>query len=459
MTYEEAIDYLKTLTNYEQAHQPEAMRQVRLDRMQWLCRQLGYPQRAFRSILVAGTNAKGSICAMVYAILRAAGLRVGLYTSPHLADVRERIRVSVESAEEEADWISRQAFADFIGRLHPLLDVSQTNPDGPVTYFEVMTAVAFLYFAQQGVRVGVLEVGLGGRCDATNVVQQDVSVIGPIGFDHADVLGPELTAIAREKAGIVLKETVDGKPLLHGVVISAPQLPDVLQAIEEAVGGSSRLVVGGRHIDATILRHGSDGLEMTVKGLRGQHEGVHLPLIGRHQAMNAAMAIAAVETLAEEGVPYGAIRQGLASVQWPGRLEVVQGRPLVILDGAHNPEALQVLRETLQELWPNRAIHLLVGMSSDKSAGKLGACLAPYVASITCTRSRHPRAADPSSLAQHLKAFHQSIEVIEEPVDAYTYLINRVSPEDVLVVAGSLFLVGELRSVVRRHAHTAEVGS
>lgn len=459
MNYQEAIDYLNTLTNYERVHQPEAMRQVRLDRMRWLCQQLGHPQRAFRSILVAGTNAKGSICAMVYAILRAAGLRVGLYTSPHLADVRERIRVSVESAEEGADWISQQAFAGLVERLQPLLDISKTNPDGPVTYFEVMTAIAFLYFARQGVRIGVLEVGLGGRCDATNVVEQDVSVIGPIGFDHLDVLGHELTAIAREKVGIVLKETVDGKPLLHGAVISAPQLPDVLQTLEEAVGGSSRLVLGGRHIDATILHHGSDGLEMTVQSLRGQHEGVHLPLIGRHQAMNAALAIAAVETLAEEGVPYGAVRQGLASVQWPGRLEVVQGRPLVVLDGAHNPEALQALRETLQELWPNRAIHLLVGMSLDKSARELGTCLAPHMASITCTRSRHPRAADPSSLAQQLKDFHQSVEVIEEPVDAYTYLINRVSPEDVLVIAGSLFLVGELRSVVRKHAHAAEVGS
>lgn len=218
------------------------------------------------------------------------------------------------------------------------------------------------------------------------------------------------------------------------------------------MGASSRLVVGGRQIDATVLRHGLDGLEMKVHSLRGTHDGVHLPLIGRHQAMNAAMAVSAVEALAEDGVPYGAVHEGLARVHWPGRLEVIQQRPLVVLDGAHNPQALQALGEAMEELWPDRTVHLLVGMSSDKSVQAIGAHLASRAASITCTRSRHPRAADPMRLAQQLTATHQRIEVIQDPLDACTYALNQASASDVVVVVGSLFLVGELRSVMLRYA-------
>jgi len=348
MTYDEAIACLGTLTNYERAHEPEAMRAVPLSRMRWVCEQLGSPQRTFRSVLVAGTNAKGSICAMIYAMLRCAGLRVGLYTSPHLADVRERIRVSGDPstpppaggvAQEGEDWISPEELAMLIERLQPVIEASKTHAEGPVTYFEVVTAAALLHFAKRRVRIGVLEVGLGGRLDATNVVEQDVSVFGPIGFDHMDVLGPTLSAIAKEKAGIVSKEDAPRGRSARAVVISARQSPEVARVLEEAVASKSPLFSYGRELTSTVLGHEPDGMRVTVQGLQGTYEGLRLPLIGRHQAENAALAVASVEALAGGGAPHDVVRRGLAQVRWPGRCEVIRGEPLVVLDGAHNPQA------------------------------------------------------------------------------------------------------------------------
>lgn len=457
MTYDEAIASLGTLTNYERAHQPEAMRGVQLSRMRWVCEQLGSPQRTFRSVLVAGTNAKGSISAMIYAMLRCAGLRVGLYTSPHLEDFRERIRVSGDPstpppaggvAQEGADWISPEEFAMLIERLQPVIEASKTHPGGPVTYFEVVTAAALLHFAQRRVRIGVLEVGLGGRADATNVVEQDVSVFGPIGFDHMDVLGQELAAIAKEKAGIVSKEDVPRGRSARAVVISAKQSLEVSRVLESAVASTNQLVSYGRQISSAILRHEPEGVSLTVQGLRGTYEGLRLPLIGRHQAENAALAVAAVEALSGDGAAYDVVRRGLAQVRWPGRCEVIPGEPLVVLDGAHNPQAAFALRSTLDDLWPKRPVELLVGMSCDKPAHAIGEHLAPRAASIVCTKSPHPRAADPAELARQLAAYHQRIEIVEDPVDAYTYLVNRAGPEGIVVITGSLFLVGALREVI-----------
>lgn len=450
MTYDDAVRYLGTLMNYERAHQPEAMRSVPLSRMRWLCEQLGDPQRAFRSVLVAGTNAKGSISVMLYAMLRRAGVPVGLYTSPHLEDFRERIRVSTDSTDEGADWIEPDELASVMDRLQPILEASKVLAEGPVTYFEAVTAAAFLHFAKRRVRIAVLEVGLGGRSDATNVVEQDVSVVGPIGFDHADVLGQTLSAIAREKAGIISKEGMPRNDSARPVTISAKQSPEVAAVLEETVDSRSPFLSYGRELASTILRHGPEGLELTVQGLRGTYEGLRLPLLGRHQAENAAVAVAALEALSGDGAAYTVVREGLAQVRWPGRCEVIRREPLVVLDGAHNPQAVEALRRTLDEVWPAQTVTVLLGMSADKSAHAIGQHLAPRAASIVCTRSRHPRAADPAQLASQLEAHHRRVEVVSDPVDAYTYLVNRAEPEQLIVITGSLFFVGELRAVIRK---------
>jgi len=448
MTYEEAVTYLESFVNYERTHQPEAMRAVKLERMQRLCQRLGDPQRRFRSVLVAGTNGKGSICAMLYSMLREGALRVGLYTSPHLEHLCERIRVwapgqtSGERTHTD-DWIREEELSALVERLQPVLEeVRRTSPDGPPTHFEVLTAIAFEYFQQRQVEIAVLEVGLGGRLDATNVVEQAVSVFGPIDVDHADILGADPALIAKEKAGII-------KPRQTVVTVAQPDAVDeVLCVVCEGQGVP--LLRGGRDLTARIQHHGLDGLQVTLTGTRGIYESLDIPLLGRHQAENAAAAVGALEALSSTGIPHQLVERGLAQVAWPGRLEVVHDAPLVLLDGAHNAHAASALRSALEELCPDRRIHLVIGMSSDKPAEAVGRVLGEIAASATCTRSRHPRAFSPATLAKRLAPFCPDLHVMSEAADAYTYLLNVVTPSDVIVVTGSLFLVGELRLALRK---------
>ena len=459
MTYKEAVDYLESFVNYERVHLPQAMREVPLARMRRLCRRLGDPQRRFRAVVVTGTNGKGSIAAMTYSMLRESRLRAGLYTSPHLEDLRERIRawpappptslVAGPAGGDAApgaagdDWISEAEFAAAVERLRPALEACRRDaPEAPPTYFEALTAAAFLHFARRQVEVAVLEVGMGGRLDAVNVVDQAVSVFGPIDVDHADVLGADPVSIAGEKAGIL-------KP--RQVALTAPQQDGVDAALRAACEGHGvPLWTAGRDLTASVQRHTLDGLQVTLTGLRGIYESLELPLIGRHQALNAALAVGAVEALSGAGVPRESVEWGLSRVEWPGRLEVVSDEPLVLLDGAHNAQAAAALRETLLELCPGRRLHLLVGLSSDKSPERLGELLGDLVVSATCTRSRHPRAFDPLELARRLAPFCPDVHVMSDPADAYTYLLNAASASDAIVVTGSLFLVGELRRALRQ---------
>jgi len=447
MTYDEARTYLETFVNYEQTPNPKTMRQMPLDRMRRLCRRLGEPQRSFRSVLVGGTNGKGSICAMLYSMLRQTPLRTGLYSSPHLEHLRERIRVwgADRPAGERThadDWIEPAAFAALVEQLQPHLDALRAlGSDERPTHFEVLTALAFLHFKQQRVEVAVVEVGLGGRLDATNVLQQAVSVLGPIGVDHVEILGADPALIAREKGGII-------KP--RQMVFSAPQsdiVEEVLRVICEREGVP--LFTCGRDLTAAVHRHDMQGLDVTITGVRGLYESLKIPLLGRHQAQNAALAVGALEALSPTGIPHSVVECGLAQVVWPGRLEVVHEEPLVLMDGAHNPQAAAVLRETLMELSGSRRIHLLVGMSSDKSVEGLGEAVGRLAISATCTKSRHPRALDPTILAKRLSPFCQDVHVMSDAADAYTYLLNAVPPSDMIVVTGSLYLVGELRAALR----------
>ena len=450
MTYQEAVEYLESFVNYERQHDVPAMREVKLERMQRLCRLLGDPQRWFRSVLVTGTNGKGSICAMLYSMLREASLRVGLYTSPHLEHLRERIRVwtpdrgSLDRMHGD-DWISEDEFVAVLEELRPVLEeLRREVPEKPPTHFEVLTVMALVYFRRRRVEVAVLEVGLGGRLDATNIVSQTISIFGPIDIDHADVLGNDVVEIAKEKAGII-------KPGQTVITISQQRgVMEALRAVCDAQGVP--LLTCGQELTANILRHDLNGLQVSLTGLRGIYELLEIPLLGRHQAENALAAVAALEALSDTGVPYSVVERGLRQVEWPGRIEIVHDGPLVLMDGAHNPHAAAALAATLLELCRHRKFHLLIGMSSDKSVEEFGELLGGFAISATCTKSRHPRALDAMELAKRLAPFCPDVHVMSDPADAYTYLLNALSPTDVLVVTGSFFLVGQLRAALR-HAH------
>ena len=452
MTYLQAVAYLESLANYEQIHDAEAIRSVRLSRMRHLCQRLGDPQRWFRSILVAGTNGKGSLCAMLYAMLRESSLRVGLYTSPHLEHLRERIRVGGggEGTEERTfgdDWIEKSQVAALVEQLQPAVEALRKTPDGPPTHFEALTALALLSFQRRRVDVAVLEVGLGGRLDATNIVDQAISLIGPIDVDHADILGATPVAIAKEKAGII-------KP--HQTVITVPQSAEVLEILRAACEAQGvELLVCGEAFTVDVQRHGLTGLHISLGGLRGRYDAVHVPLLGRHQAQHAAVAVAAMEVLSSTGIPHSMVERGFSKLEWPGRLEIVHESPTILMDGAHNPHAARALAETLQELWGDRRMHFLVGMSADKPVEAIGEILGRMSISITCTQSRHPRALDPNILAKRLSAYGPVGHVFNDAADAYTYLLNTTAPSDMIVVTGSLFFVGELRWALRRaHVRT-----
>lgn len=447
MTYEDAIASLGSLTNYEHARQPEAMRAITLKRMRSICQRLGDPQRRFRSVLVTGTNGKGSICAMLYSMLRESRLRVGLYTSPHVEHVRERIRVWTDgptAAERRHgdDWIPEEPFAALVEQLQPALESLRTDIEGEApTYFEAMTALAFLYFNQRRVEIAILEVGLGGRLDATNVVDQAISIIAPIAVDHAEILGSEPALIAREKAGII-------KPRQTVLCAAQPaEVASVLQAVAQEQGVP--LLTCGEVITVGVQHHDLDGLQLSITGLRGIYDSLTVPLLGRHQAQNAALAVGALEALSNAGAAHTIVEQGLAQVDWPGRIEVVSDAPLVFMDGAHNPHAANALAQTLTEFCYGRRIHLLIGLSSDKSVEAMGELLGPLAVSATCTTSRHPRAMDPAELARRLSPYCPEVHVMSDARDAYTYLFNAIAPEDVMVVTGSLFLVGALRAAIR----------
>lgn len=401
-----------------------------LETMRALLAPLGNPHRAFRSLHIAGTNGKGSTAALVAAILRAAGYRVGLYTSPHLVDFRERIRIDGEE-------ISDSALATLTARVRDAVPPG-LNP----TFFECTTAIAFAHFAACYVDVAVIEVGLGGRFDATNVIEPIVSCITTIARDHEAYLGRELTAIAGEKAGII-KSAV---PVVVGRVEAEPAA--VIARIAEAQ--QAPLIQIGRDYwvegatPEACLYHGS-----TIARL-----ALSCPLRGRHQLDNLACAVATVEAASARGlhVPEGAIQAGVASVQWAGRLELVGSRPHLLLDGAHNPAAAAVVAAYLADYRitaPSSKVWAIVGMMQDKDHVGFLRRLAPLVDTIVFTVPALPRAASGEQLMRALPADAPPTRIVPAVGEALREVSAAAAPDDLICVTGSLMLIGEVKAALQ----------
>jgi dihydrofolate synthase/folylpolyglutamate synthase len=419
MTFAETVRFLFSLG-------PE-LRTVKwdLERIRALMRELGDPQERLRFIHVAGTNGKGSVCAFIESALRVSGIKTGLYTSPHLVDPRERIRVAGELVTEPV-WV--QAFEDVHAAAERLL--ARDRIDAHPSFFETVTAMAFLAFERAQAEIVVLEVGLGGRLDATNIVLPEISVITPIDFDHEAFLGSSIEAIAAEKAGI-LKE--DRR------AVFAQQRPEALSVLERK---ALELNVPVTHSSAwriESLESDRFGSRFTLAG--DEEIPIVCPLAGEHQVENARTAVAA---LAVWGLSAAAIREGIARAEWPGRLERIAEN--FILDGAHNPAGARALAQYIRRFYANESVRIIYGAMRDKAVDEVTNTLLPLAAEVIVTAPNQPRALNPEALAEMTD--HPNLKTTPSLIDAIA--LARKTPMPTFIT-GSLFLVGEARALFGRH--------
>jgi dihydrofolate synthase/folylpolyglutamate synthase len=443
-TFEDAFEYVKRFTNYERLGMTRATRGLLdLRRVRAVLDALGCPDAGYPIVHVAGTKGKGSVCAMIASVLQSAGLRVGLFSKPHLVKLNERISLNGQPIPDEH-------FVAMMNALYPHLEAQRRAGD-PLTFFDLITVLALLYFAEMEAQAVVLETGLGGRLDSTNVVSPAVTVITSIDYDHTHILGDTLEQIASEKAGI-LKSSV---PAISGV--QADEQPGPAEVIREvAARQSAPLYELGRDFRLTALA--LDGQRMAthdpfvVETWARCYASLTLPLLGAHQRLNAAVAVAAVEAFQRAtSFPVEAehVRAGLAHVRLRGRIEVLSQNPLIVLDVAHNPSSLRALRGTLEAHFPGRRVVLLLAMSADKDLpGSLREIL-PLAERTIFTVTGQPRSADPEELLRLACEIHPELPCEAEPnieraFEQALQIVRDWGEEGLFCVTGSFYLAGEV---------------
>ena len=428
MDYSTALHHLLSLVDLERTAGPPH-RRYKLERMRALAQRLGNPHDVTPTVHITGTKGKGSTAAMVTSVLEQARCAPGLYTSPPLHAFRERIRLGQEP-------VSEAVFGNLMGQVWPVVEAMASDSSyGRVTTFEALTAMAFLCYVQSQRQFQVLEVGLGGTLDATNIVERPlVCVITPISLDHTQVLGDTVEAIARDKAGII-------KP--GAAVVVGPQEPAAMAVLEAAcTAKGARMVKVDEEYSWELLGWDVEGQTFRVSGPAGSRT-LRIPLLGRHQIGNACCAVAAVEAL---GVDARAVEEGLRSVKWPGRLEVVGTSPLVLADGAHNPHAMRALTRAVREYFPGRSCILVMGFSDGhhlEGVVEEAAALQPKL--VIATRSRHPRAVVPRRIADHFAQYAVPVEEVDHVDRAVDRAMELAEGDDLVLGSGSLFAVAELR--------------
>jgi dihydrofolate synthase/folylpolyglutamate synthase len=377
------------------ARAPESDIDPRLDRVRTLLDLLGDPHRSFRAIHVTGTNGKTSTARMIDALMRGRGLRVGRYTSPHLRTVRERIVIDGEP-------VSQERFVAAYDDIRPYVEMADSMNDAPLSFFEILTVMAYAVFADAPVDVAVVEVGMGGRWDATNVIDGDVAVVTPIGIDHTEYLPDTVEGIAEEKAGIIKPDSV--------AVLAQQPLPAAEALVRNAAEVGARVAREGLEFGVTSREIAVGGQQIAVKGLTGNYENLFLPLFGAHQAGNAAVALAAVEAFASSGDDAGGldpaiVAEALAGVDSPGRMEVVRTSPTIIADAAHNPAGMTATAAAVEEAFTFSRLVGVVAIMADKDVEGILEPLEPLLDEIVVTRNSSPRSLEPerlSNVAQHI---------------------------------------------------------
>jgi dihydrofolate synthase/folylpolyglutamate synthase len=441
--YQEALDYIYSFIDYSVERSYRYSAEVfDLDRVRKLLRLVGDPQEQYASIHIAGTKGKGSVSALLASVLQTEGYRTGLYTSPHLRRFTERIQVDGHEIPEDE-------VANIVDVLRP-----HVGDVGQLTTYEIITALGFLHFARQEVDFVVFEVGLGGRLDATNVINPLVSVITSLSYDHMHLLGDSLSDIAREKAGII-------KP---GVpVVSAPQQSEAQLVVEEVarereaplclVGRDWLFSPGSRYLDGQIFYVWSADEQPLMDAFvesSGEDEWVparyQIPLLGYHQVINSAVAYATLQVVKDLGLKVSeeAIQSGFMNVSWPGRFQVISHSPTIVVDSAHNRDSALKLRIALDDYFPGQPVTMIFGASADKDISGMLSELLPRVSRLIVTQADHPRAADPEELADLAHSFGIGVEAVLPTQAALAHALQHVKPNEIILAAGSLFIAGEI---------------
>ena len=438
MNYEAALAYIDTFINSERS--PDFSRQARfynLERISRLLAHLGNPHRRLKVVHIAGSKGKGSTAALIASILTRAGYKTGLFTQPHLITPRERCRIN-------SRLISEEDFAQYVDRLRPSIEaMTELELVGRVSFFEIYTALVFTYFADNAVDFAVIEVGLGGRLDATNVVDPLVSVITPISLEHTAILGDTHEAIAKEKAEII-------KP--NRPVVLAPQVPEA-QAVFETVAADrdAPMDAVGRDIRLKRKDWNTNGQTLDLTTQSVLYPDLFLSLLGEHQAVNAATAVGCIERIRQEGynVPRTSIYSGLKEVCWAGRMQVVGRSPAILLDGAHSPTSAEALCKAICEVFHYRRLILVVGLMRDKDLQAIGEILCPFADEIIITQAfDNPRVTPAEEIAGAWSEIGTKFHVCPNAREAIPLAQSIATTSDLICIAGSIYIVGEAMKVL-----------
>ncbi len=487
MSYQKTIKYLDSFVNYEKKTAYRYKQSFKLGRIKEFLGRIGNPQDSFRSIHIAGTKGKGSSCVFLAHILKEAGYKTGLYTSPHLSDCRERIRVlSLKPPPkklagppiilaEKASAAGKAAFGEkrendgFEGMI-PKADlvnlVQKLKPEinkfcrgskyGPLSFFEVYTALAFEYFRQEKVDFAVLETGLGGRLDATNVANPLLCGITPISYDHMDKLGNTLAEIAKEKAGIIKSCQIPATSYQLKVV-TAGQPDEAMSVIENKCNQeNAELYVVGKNILFKLLSSDDDSQEFNLSGELGRINKLRIRLLGSHQLINASLSVSLALLLKKNhgvSLSTAAIRRGLKNSIWPARFEIIAKNPAIIIDGAHNVSSAQALVQAIRQTFKQKKIILVLGISRDKDIKGICSQLIPLCKGLIFTKARNLRAAEPKYIYRQISNSIPlgAVRFSSNVKQAITLAKEKAVKDDIIVICGSLFVAGEAREILLRN--------
>ena len=448
MDYKAALAYIEEFIDYERS--PDFSRQARLynlNRISLLLERLGNPHDRLQVIHIAGSKGKGSTAALIASVLTQAGYKTGLFTSPHLITPRERCRI-------DGDLISKADVAFYVEKLKPAIETVSTSEFGRVSFFEIYTALAFSYFADKATDFAVIEVGLGGRLDATNVVTPVATVITPIGLEHTAILGETYTEIASEKAEIIKQKC----PL-----VLAPQHPEARTVFEKVASERNAPIVEpkdlvGRDCCASSSRlvRNADGLpvaqEFDVETDSESYPQLTMPLLGHHQFINATTAVTAIECLKQKGyrVPKASVYAGFKNVQWHGRIQRIRSSPIVVLDGAHSPASMEALCSTLRQSFRYDRVTFIVSLMRDKNLTAIGNIVSQTADFVIATQVlNNPRVMSAEEILDAWENTCEKISACSTPEKAITRALSGASPTDLICITGSLYLVGQALEIFK----------